>query len=118
MKRYSAKLLFQYCDKENGKPITKRRLCEERIVTFKAKSAKDALSIAKQKGRSAKYNFQNVSNTKTYVEFIGVKELLCLETKCLDDEVWYEYRDMIEPMERKASLIPPPKALEAIKMNE
>jgi hypothetical protein len=118
MKRYSAKLLFQYCDKANNKPRGKKRLCEERIITFNARSAKQALSIAKKKGRSAQYDFKTIYNTANYFEFIGVMELLCLDYKCEEGEVWYEHRVILEPMERKTKLIPPENELEAIKTNE
>lgn len=118
MKKYSAKLLFQYCEKVNNKPTGKRRLCEERIITFNAKSAKHALSIAKKKGRAAQFDFKTIYKTKSYFEFIGVLELLCLDYKCEEGEVWYEHRVMLGPMERKSKLIPPENKLEAIEQNE
>ena len=118
MKKYSAKLLFQYCDKVNKKPTRKKRLCEERIITFNARSAKHALSIAKKKGHSAQYDSKTIYNTTLYFEFIGVLELLCLDYKCEEGEVWYEHRVILEPMERKTRLIPPENELEAINQNE
>lgn len=118
MKRYSAKLLFQYCEKLNNKAVTKKRLCEERIITFHAKSAKSALAFVKQYGKNAHYSFKTLRDTVSYFEFVGVRELLCLETKTDVEEVWYEYRDMIQPMERRKSLIPKEENLEAIRMKE
>ena len=118
MKRYSAKLLFQYCDKANNKPTGKKRLCEERVITFTARSAKHALSIAKKKGTAAQYNFKTIYKTTNHFEFIGVMELLCLDYKCKEDEVWYDLRVLLEPMERKSKLIPPENELEAIRTKE
>jgi Domain of unknown function (DUF4288) len=118
MKRYSAKLLFQYCEKINKKAVSKRRLCEERIITINAESAREALAIAKKRGIAAKFDFKTLHNTTTYFEFIGIKELLCLDYKCESDEVWYEHRYIHEPMERKTSLVPAASGLEAIKNRE
>ncbi len=52
MARYSAKLLFQFRVEIAG-DSEKRRLCEERIVVFEARSPKAALAIAKRKGRES-----------------------------------------------------------------
>ena len=83
-----------------------------------ARSAKHALSIAKKKGRDATYNFKTVHKTTNYFEFIGILELLNLDSKCEEYEVWYELREMLEPMERKSKLILSESELEAIRTNE
>jgi hypothetical protein len=54
MRQYSAKLLFQWRPVRSGKS-RKRRVCEERIVTFSAKSAQFALSKAKKYGNDEEF---------------------------------------------------------------
>ena len=53
MNRYTAKLLFQFKVTLGGK-VRKRRLCEERYLTFQAPSAKEALAHAKRRGREGR----------------------------------------------------------------
>jgi len=45
-------------------------------------------------------------------------ELLCLDYKCEEGEVWYEHRVILKPMEQKTRLIPPENELDAIQMKE
>ncbi len=105
MKRFAAKLLFQFRVDVNGDP-GKRRLCEERIVIFKARSAKSAMTTAKRKGRADEHDYLNCDGNRVYFELIGVMDLLELGVECEADEVWYElhYRNL--PMERREQLIP------------
>ena len=51
MGQYSAKLLFQWRPVRNGRS-RKRRVCEERIVTFAARSPEAALRKANRHGSS------------------------------------------------------------------
>ncbi|QDT55226.1 hypothetical protein Pan44_32680 [Caulifigura coniformis] len=114
--RYSAKLLFQFRVEVNGSSGV-RRLCEERILTFSAENARQALREAKRRGRAAKYRFPNSDGNPVYFEFVGVLELIRL----LDgdsDEVWYEIVERVRPMERRSTLIPPEKRLSAIRHAE
>src|SRR5438270_2856302 len=117
MKRYAAKLLFQFrviVDGDSGK----RRLCEERIVLFKAATGYAALTQAKQKGRKCQFRYKNARGNSVCFEFIGVMELLCLDPACEKDEVWYRFLERFMPSERKARLIPPESELEAIRNGE
>jgi hypothetical protein len=114
MKRYAAKLLFQFrvtIDGESGK----RRTCEERIVLFKAVSARKALADAKRRGTTERYHYKNSDGNPVRFEFVGVMELLCLDPECEEDEVWYDIVDRLLPSERRSVLIPPKSDLEAIR---
>ncbi len=110
MKRFSAKLLFQFRVMVDGDP-GKRRLCEERIVHFRAENAKDALQLAKAKGKKAQDNYKNVAGSRVLFDFIGVTDLICCDPACEADEVWYELKERLLPKERKKKLIPPDKDL-------
>jgi hypothetical protein len=114
MKRYAAKLLFQFrvtIDGDSGK----RRTCEERIILFKAVSARKALADAKRRGRMERNHYKNSDGNPVRFEFVGVMELLCLDSVCEDDEVWYDIVDRLLPSERRAAWIPPESELEAIR---
>src|SRR5258708_3573054 len=105
MNTYAAKLLFQFrvtVDGDSGK----RRLCEERIVLIKERSAKKALATAKRKGIKSEHNYKNGDGNPVAFEFIGVMELLHLGAECEADEVWYEIRERLLPSEHKQRLIP------------
>src|SRR5262249_17736493 len=97
----------------NGEP-NKKRLCEERIIVFKAPSANAALALAKRRGKQCQYRYTNANGNPVRFEFIGTMELLCLDPECEKDEVWYVLGDRLLPSERKASLIPPESKLNAI----
>lgn len=92
----------------------KRRFCEERILHSKARNAEEALVYAKKRGRESKFSWGDLSRGRTDFEFIGVRELICCETVCEPDEVWYQIVKMVKPMERRHSLIPPKSKLLAI----
>ena len=132
LKRYAAKLLFQYrivkeprilsvyyppshCPKFQFPPLKgpppKRRTCEERIITFQARDAQEALAHAKKRGRQEETGQSRASNF--VIEFIGVRELLCCDNE--RDEVWYDMVEMMRPMERRRKLIPPESKLCAIR---
>jgi hypothetical protein len=113
-RRYSAKLLFQFRVMVDGSP-GKRRLCEERIVTFKAGNARAALREAKRFGRTAEHSYANSDGNRVHFELIGVVELICLEPMCTKEEVWYEIVERVRPMERRSKPIPPERLLHAIR---
>ena len=50
-----------------------------------------------------------------YFEFIGVMDLLCLGAECDDDEVWYDIRERLLPMERSDVFVPAVSDLNAIR---
>lgn len=112
--RYSAKLLFQYRVLAGG-GANKRRLCEERIITFLATHGRAALTEAKRRGGAAQHHYLNAAGQPVRFEFVGVMELLCLEAAAAADEVWYEMRERVRPRERRAQLIPPESQLHAIR---
>lgn len=112
-RRYAAKLLFQFRVVVDGES-NKRRPCEERIVTIRCCSARQALRIAQKRGHCEQFDYINSADNPVYYEFIGVLELMCLERDCKEDEVWYELREMLTPMERRDSLLPEEDQLSAI----
>src|SRR5262245_54467495 len=109
-KRYAAKLLFQFRVTVAG-GYNKMRLCEERIILLKAPSAKAALAKAKRRGRASQSSYKNSYGNTVQFEYIGVMDLLCLDTACEDNEVWYGLTRRLLPLERKAKLIPPESEL-------
>lgn len=113
MKRYSAMLLFQYrADLGNGQSDVMRR-CEERLIVLFARNAESALRKAKAHGKESEFNGRSEAGNPLLFEFIGVKDLLDLES--LDEsEVWYDIRTLKLPMERREKLIPPEEELNAI----
>lgn len=113
MNQYSAKLLFQWRPVRNGKS-RKRRVCEERIVTFPARSPKSALSKAKRIGRSEEFT-DSRDGADIFFEFVGVLELMDVSISYDEGEVWWELVERVQPSERRASLIPPEHELEALR---
>ena len=114
MDRYSAKLLFQFRVDVDGDP-GKRRLCEERIVVIEAKTPQAALKKAQRRGKIAEHSYANEEGNPVHFEFIGIMDLLFLGVECDDDEVWYDIRERMLPMERRDKLIPPEAELNAIR---
>jgi hypothetical protein len=115
-REYAAKLLFQWRVMVEGSPGV-RRTCEERIVRFEAKSARQGLVAAKRLGRSAQFTYKNSDGNPVYFEFVGVMELLGLDSYH-PEEVWYDITDRVRPMERRGILIPPESQLCAIRNHE
>lgn len=115
MDRYSAKLLFQYRVDING-DSGKRRLCEERIVVFQAKNPRAALKESKRRGKVAEHSYINDKGNTVYFEFVGIMALLHLGIECDADEVWYEIRERMLPMENREKLIPPDSELQVTRM--
>lgn len=104
-KRYAAKLLFQYRIVENGKSA-KRWVCEERIIVFDSPSDLSAVRTANRKGGQAERTYRNLRGDLVAFEFVGVRGMIQLGIECDSDEVWYDIREMISPMERRSKLIP------------
>ena len=113
-KPYSAKLLFQFRVVVGGQS-SKRRICEERIVAFNARSARGALAAAKRRGKAAEFDYTNDEGNPVFFEFVGVMDLLHLGIECGEDEVWYEIVERLNPMERRSKLIPRESELCAIR---
>ena len=106
MRRFAAKLLFQYRVVINGISNTMRDV-EERIVVVDASSVQVALRKAKRRAKSSETTYQNDDGNAVLIEFIGIMDFLELGVECDDGDVWYEIRTLREPMERKAKFIPP-----------
>lgn len=96
----------------------KRRLCEERIIVLSANDSKAALREAKRRGRIVQHQYKNNEGNPVHFEFIGILELLRLDPACEMDEVWYDIKERIRPMERKATIIPPETRLSAMRNHE
>ncbi len=100
MPRYSAKLLFIW----DPDPVTgsgRHRLCEERIVVFRSRSARDAIRKAKAIGRDKQLHFESGHRLR----FAGV--LQCMGLDWLDDaEVWWEYKRRPNPEKWARKAIP------------
>jgi hypothetical protein len=113
MKRYAAKLMFQFRVVVGGES-SKRRTCEDRIILIRAKSATSALLAAKRHGRKSEHSYSNDEGNPVHFEFVGVMDLLELGLECAEDEVWYEIVDRLCPSERRSKLIPPEWKLNAV----
>jgi hypothetical protein len=114
MPRYAAKLLFVW-DREPDGVQRARPLCEERIVTLRAGSAKAALAKVKRMGRreNADYVYTATFGPSRF-RFLGVLQLLDLEFEP-PHEVWWELHRRFRPALRKSKLLPPQSDLWAIK---
>jgi hypothetical protein len=115
MKRYAAKILFQFRVVVGSKSNSQRTV-EERIVLIRAATAKVALAKAKRIGKQREYNYNNDEGNAVHVECVGVMELIGLDPECLKDEVWYDIRTMLKPMERRKDILPKESQLSAIKI--
>lgn len=113
MRQYSAKLLFQWRPVRNGRS-RKRRVCEERIVTFAARSPKTALSKAKRIGTSEQFT-DSRDGVSIFFEFVGVLQLMDVSLSYEEGEVWWELVERVQPSERRSSLIPPERELDALR---
>ena len=113
--RYVAKLLFQWRVVVNGNSGV-RRLCEERMIVFRAATPRLALAQAKRSGRAAQYSWKNKAGDPVHFEFVGILDLLELGIECEKDEVWYNIVRRVKPMERKRFILPREKDLNAIRL--
>lgn len=114
MDRFSAKMLFQFRIDING-DSGKRRLCEERIIVLEARTAQSALNKSKRRGKELQDSYVNIDGYTVFFEFVGIVELLQLGVEWDDDEVWYDIRERMLPMERRESLLPAESDLNAIR---
>ncbi len=91
MPRYAAKLLFIW----SPDPVTnspRRRLCEERIVVYRSRSARDAVRKAKAMGRTEQLRFESGH----CLRFAGILQCMALDS---DDatEAWWEFHRRSNP---------------------
>lgn len=111
MKRYAARLLFQFRKVRNGTSDA-RRLCEHRIIVTEARSPSAALNKMEARGRDEETDYEQ-DGVQVFLEFVGVSELIELGVSLEDDEVWWEFFEALRPKERRADLIPKPEELRA-----
>jgi len=67
--------------------------------------------IADNKGRSSENLYLNDDGNEVFFEFVGIMDLIELGIECEEDEVWYEVKEYLTPMERRKKLIPPKNKL-------
>ena len=84
----------------------KRRTCEKRIILLEAASNRDAYEKGEKRGINSEYSYKNDDGNNVYFEFIGIMDMIELGDECDDDEVWYDIRDYIQPLERSSILLP------------
>ena len=89
MNKYSCKLLFQWNPSKDGKEYRKRRVCEERIYTYNAKTSEEALVKAKKLGDEGCFS-QETEVGYVDFQFVGILDLIQLIDDDDDSEVWYE----------------------------
>ncbi len=65
----------------------------------------------------AQLKYKNSDGNAVHFEFVGVMDLLELGLECEPDEVWYDIRDRLLPMERRDRLLPPEHKLNAMRSN-
>jgi hypothetical protein len=103
--RYAAKLLFIY----DPDPVTgsrSRRLREEQIVGFQARSASAAVTRAKAIGRAGQLHFDSGHQLR----FAEV--LQCMDLEFQDpSEGWYKFRRPSNPDQWARKAIPPESSL-------
>jgi len=108
-RRYSAKQLFQFRVIKDGKE-NRRRICEERIVSFLADSEIQALEEAKARGHESEDSY-SIEDRQVFFEFVGILELIDLVDDEESGEVWWNLCEKVSPMERREKLIPPESEL-------
>jgi hypothetical protein len=101
--RYAAKLLFQF--RVGRSEDSKFRTCEERIVIVNAKTMTQAYRSAERVGRQGQTRYKNDEGEQVHFEYIGVLDLMELGIEAEENEVWYEVKTLLQPMERKNKLI-------------
>jgi hypothetical protein len=112
-RHYSAKLLFQF-RVVSGRKSNLRRVCEERIVTFKAASSEQAWAVANRLGRADELTYRNDSGGTVHFEYVGIMELLHLGLERSGPaEVWYDIVERFKPSERSSKLLPRKAQLQA-----
>ena len=112
MQKYSVKLLFQFrVDINNCE--AKMYTCEEKIILFHCKESEDIINIAENRGKKDEFNYINDDGNIVFYEFIGIVDMCHLGTETEEDEVWYDIKILLNPMERKNKLILTPDKLKS-----
>lgn len=110
MNKFSVKLLFQFRI-DTKKDQAKMRTCEERIVIFEVTDKATLIDKAIQRGKSTEFDFLNDDGDVVYFEFIGIVDICHLGVEVENDEVWYDIKTLLTPMERKYKWIASAKQL-------
>jgi hypothetical protein len=111
--RFAAKLLFQVKIVLRGRS-SQTRVCDERIVVYRATSAEEAHCIAKARGRNAEFHYKNDEGRSVFFKFVGIIELMHLGVECARDEVWSDLRRLRISRDRVSNIIPPKRFLSAL----
>lgn len=112
MNKYCTKLLYQYKVIVDGDAGQFRR-CEESMILIEANDAKGAYAAAMEQGKANQLKYQNDEGNRVHKQFVGIMDMLRLGVECEDNEVWYNTRVMLRPMERKDKIIPKRRDLSA-----
>ena len=107
MRRFSTKLLFEWVPSVPPK----RCLCEERLVTFRAHSSRDALAKAKRLGRQGEFTYREQDGGRGRFQFLGILDLMELGVEAGANEVWWDVYQRLEPSRRRTKLLPPERRL-------
>jgi len=105
MNRYAAKLLFQWNAMPGGR-VSSRRVCEERIVNFRAASPRSAVAKAKTIGRQGTFRSGDIR-----FQFVGILQLMELGVESGPGEAWWELSYRSRPLERRGKILPREKDL-------
>jgi hypothetical protein len=101
---FAAKLLFIW----DPDPVTgsrRRRLCEERIVTFRSRSARDAVRKAKAIGKGGELRYADGHRLR----FVGI--LQCMDVCDSSEQVWWEFQRRSDPDTWAQRMTPPESRL-------
>jgi hypothetical protein len=96
MKNFTAHLIFRYGVKGSRR---RRVLCEARLVTIEAGSARAALVAARRYGKKESNSYLNADGDTYAIEFLGVADLEDL-TWSSDQEVWHWMYETDDPKGR------------------
>jgi hypothetical protein len=110
---FAAKLLFQYRVVRGGKS-NRKRVCEERIVLLKGRDPLEALRRARSTGRGEEFRHE-IDDGAVFFEFVGILDLVALERARERNEVWSRLHERLRPSERRRQLVPPERALTAVR---
>ena len=114
---YATGILTQCRVTINGKN-NKIRPCSIEVCLLMAKSDRDALRLAKKRGKSKEVSYENSDGNMVHVEFIGITHLNDITFETQFDEICIWSGDLLNPMERKAILtMSDEKLIEQLKNN-
>ena len=68
-------------------------------------NGRDAVARIEKERSKYEHDYENANGDHVFFEFVGIRDLIDLAI-LEEDEVWYDIRTMLSPMERKDRLIP------------